>query len=74
MSKTSSKTTLGNFFEDFRVGQEFRHATPRTPHGGRRRAECRAYGSRFAVNSSDEFARSITCRARRSTISWCSMS
>ena len=28
MSK--SKTNAGNFFEDFKVGQEFRHATPRT--------------------------------------------
>ena len=25
-----SKTNPGNFFEDFRLGQEFRHATPRT--------------------------------------------
>jgi 2-methylfumaryl-CoA hydratase len=27
---TRSKTNTGNFFEDFRVGQEMRHATPRT--------------------------------------------
>ncbi|MEA2847602.1 MAG: hypothetical protein QOG78_2883, partial [Rhodospirillaceae bacterium] len=25
-----SKTGTGNFFEDFHVGQEIRHATPRT--------------------------------------------
>ena len=25
-----SKTNTGNFFEDFLVGQEIRHATPRT--------------------------------------------
>ena len=25
-----SKTDTGNFFEDFRIGQEIRHATPRT--------------------------------------------
>jgi len=25
-----TKTSAGNFFEDFQVGQEFRHATPRT--------------------------------------------
>ena len=28
--KSTSKTSNGNFFEDFRVGQEFHHATPRT--------------------------------------------
>ena len=27
---TASKTNTGNFFEDFRVGQVFQHATPRT--------------------------------------------
>ena len=27
---SSAKSTRGNFFEDFRVGQEFPHATPRT--------------------------------------------
>ena len=25
-----TKTNPGNFFEDFRIGQEIRHATPRT--------------------------------------------
>src|SRR5215831_13009457 len=30
MSKTMSKTGAGNFFEDFRVGQLIKHATPRT--------------------------------------------
>ena len=25
-----SKTSPGNFFEDFRIGQVIRHATPRT--------------------------------------------
>jgi 2-methylfumaryl-CoA hydratase len=59
MSKTSSKTTLGNFFEDFRVGQEFRHATPRTVTEADAALNVGLYGSRFAVNSSDEFARSI---------------
>ena len=59
MSKTSSKTTLGNFFEDFRVGQEFRHATPRTLTEADAALNVGLYGSRFAVNSSDEFARSI---------------
>jgi len=54
-----SKTSTGNFFEDFRVGQEFRHATPRTLTEADAALNVGLYGSRFAVNSSDEFARSI---------------
>ena len=30
MSKATGKTGAGNFFEDFVVGQAFKHATPRT--------------------------------------------
>lgn len=49
----------GNFFEDFRIGQVFHHATPRTITEGDV-ALCTALtGSRFAVNSSVEFARRI---------------
>src|SRR3954463_13517330 len=29
-----TKTSAGNFFEDFRLGQTIRHATPRTMTGG----------------------------------------
>ena len=29
-----TKTTPGNFFEDFRLGQTLRHATPRTMTAG----------------------------------------
>ncbi|WIM11350.1 MaoC family dehydratase [Enhydrobacter sp.] len=57
MSK--SKTEAGNFFEDFRVGQEIRHATPRTLTEADAALNVALYGSRFAVNSSDEFARRI---------------
>ena len=57
MSK--SKTETGNFFEDFRVGQEIRHATPRTLTEADAALNVALYGSRFAVNSSDEFARAI---------------
>ena len=32
MSK--SKTNIGNFFEDFRIGQVLRHAAPRTVTSG----------------------------------------
>ncbi len=49
----------GNFFEDFRVGQVFRHATPRTLTAGDVALYTALTGSRFAVNSSAEFARRI---------------
>lgn len=49
----------GRFFEDFAVGQEFRHATPRTLSAGDVALYTALTGSRFAVNASDEFARSI---------------
>ncbi|HEY6981827.1 MaoC family dehydratase [Reyranella sp.] len=57
MSK--SKTEAGNFFEDFKVGQEIRHATPRTLTEGDAALNVALYGSRFAINSSDEFARGL---------------
>lgn len=53
------KTTGGNFFEDFAVGQVIRHATPRTVTAGDVALYQALYGSRFAVQSSDAFARSI---------------
>ena len=55
----SSKTNAGNYFEDFRVGQELRHATPRTVTDGDAALYTALYGSRFAVNSSAEFAASL---------------
>lgn len=54
-----SKTNRGNFFEDFQVGQVIRHATPRTVTGGDQALYTALYGSRFAVQSSDSFARSL---------------
>ena len=30
MTTPAPKSSPGNFFEDFRLGQSFRHATPRT--------------------------------------------
>jgi 2-methylfumaryl-CoA hydratase len=53
------KTSLGNFFEDFSLGQKIVHATPRTITAGDRALYTALYGSRFAVQSSDEFARAI---------------
>ncbi len=54
-----SKTSLGNFFEDFRLGQVIQHATPRTVTAGDVSLYTALYGPRFAVQSSDEFARAI---------------
>jgi 2-methylfumaryl-CoA hydratase len=54
-----SKTDTGNFFEDFTVGQEIRHATPRTLTEADAALNIGLYGSRFALNSSDEFARNV---------------
>ncbi|MBL1436962.1 MAG: MaoC family dehydratase [Rhodobacteraceae bacterium] len=53
-----SKVNTGYFFEDYRVGQVFEHATPRTVSGGERALYTALYPTRFALYSSDEFARS----------------
>jgi hypothetical protein len=49
----------GRFFEDFAVGQVIRHATPRTVTTGDVALYTALYGSRFAVQSSDAFAKTI---------------
>lgn len=54
-----SKTNRGNFFEDFEIGQVIRHATPRTITSGDQALYTALYGSRFALQSSDAFARSL---------------
>jgi 2-methylfumaryl-CoA hydratase len=54
-----SKTNPGNFFEDFQIGQEIVHATPRTITVGDVSLYTALYGMRFAFNSSDEFARQV---------------
>ncbi len=56
---SASKTNPGNFFEDFRLGQKIRHATPRTVTAGDVAVYQALFGSRFAVQSSDAFARAI---------------
>ena len=53
------KANPGNFFEDFRLGQVLRHATPRTLTAGDQALYTALYGSRFALQSSDVFARSL---------------
>src|SRR6476660_6614355 len=56
---TSTKTNPGNFFEDFRFGQTIVHATPRTVTVGDAALNKSLYGTRFAVQSSDAFAKAI---------------
>ena len=57
-----TKTSSGNFFEDFRLGQTIRHATPRTMTGGDIALYTALFGSRFAVQSSSVFASAIGYR------------
>ncbi len=54
-----NKAFQGNYFEDFRPGQIIEHATPRTVTAGDVSLYTALYGSRFAVQSSDAFAKSI---------------
>jgi 2-methylfumaryl-CoA hydratase len=54
-----SKTNSGNFFEDFRIGDVMRHATPRTVTVGDVAIYNAVYGPRFAVQSADTFAAAI---------------
>ena len=53
---TNNKTGRANFFEDFRCGQTFAHATPRTITAGDVALYTGLYGARFAVQSADTFA------------------
>ena len=57
-----SKTDTGNFFEDFYPGQVLTHATPRTITAGDVALYTALYGSRFAVQSADSFARAVGYR------------
>src|SRR5918994_7762468 len=52
-----SKTAAGNFFEDFRVGQEIHHATPRTVTQGDAALYLALTGSRFGIHCSETLAR-----------------
>ncbi len=54
-----SKNSPGNYFEDFRIGQVIRHATPRTVTEGDVALYTGLFGGRFAVQSSDVFAKAI---------------
>src|SRR5919206_1169812 len=56
---TSTKTNPGNYFEDFKFGQVIVHPTPRTVTVGDVALYTSLYGTRFAVQSSDAFAKAI---------------
>ena len=58
-----ASTGSGNFFEDFRVGQVIEHATPRTVTAGDVALYQALYGPRFALQSSDEFARALSLQS-----------
>ena len=53
------KTSPGNFFEDFRIGQVIAHATARTVTTGDVALYNGLFGPRFAVQSADAFAKKI---------------
>ena len=58
-ARAVTKSSAGNFFEDFRLGQVIEHATPRTITAGDAALYVALYGTRFAVQSSDVFAQAI---------------
>ena len=62
MSGDKTKAVIGNFFEDFAVGQEIVHATPRTVTRGDASIFIALTGSRFVLHSSDAFAKSVGFR------------
>ena len=53
------KTNPGRFFEDFRLGETLRHATPRTVTAADSALYTALYGSRFAVQSAESFAGAV---------------
>lgn len=57
------KASAGRFFEDFRLGETIAHAVPRTLTEGDRALYAALYPGRFALASSDEFARACGLRA-----------
>ncbi len=58
MTNWSSKTNLGNYFEDFQIGQKIYHSTPRTVTDGDKALYLALYPVRSSLYSSDQFAQS----------------
>jgi 2-methylfumaryl-CoA hydratase len=61
-----NKASRGNFFEDFRIGQDIAHAVPRTITTGDTALYSALYGMRFALQSSDAYAQ--TCGLARAPV------
>lgn len=61
-ASSASKANSGRFFEDFRLAEVIRHATPRTVTAGDVALYHGLFGPRFAVQSSDAFARAVGYR------------
>ena len=61
---SQSKINLGNFFEDFSIGQEVQHATPRTIGEGEVALYIALTGARQVVHSSDPLAQSLGYQSR----------
>ncbi len=59
-----SKINMGNFFEDFTIGQKIVHPLPRTISDGDVSLYIAFTGSRFALNSSDILAQEFGYRKR----------
>ena len=59
MTLSAAKTSAGRFFEDFRLGETIRHATPHTLTSGDASLYSALYGARFAPQSAETFARAI---------------
>lgn len=57
MAKGQSKSKQGRYFEDFRLGQKLTHAAPRTLTEGDAAFYFALTGQRYAITSSDSFAR-----------------
>lgn len=55
----AGKSNPGRFFEDFRLGEEIRHAAPRTLTEGDASLYVALTGQRYAMTSSDAFARDL---------------
>ena len=68
-----TKTNLGNFFEDFSLGQELVHATPRTVTEGDVSLYTALYGFRHMPHSAEPYAMDLGFEAigLRSKISSC---
>jgi len=58
----AGKSTAGNFFEDFTLGQAITHAVPRTLTTGDAALYTALYAPRFAVQSSADFAKALGYR------------